>query len=1124
MKKLSVVLVLILLLSIISPFAYGQEVINSATGEGYGGSGSIDSDAAWLTGGTAFRIFAVPFDRDTDQTVLARPQDRYRYLPFALYLFPDGFSPQPVHYNMHISYDGQSIVRSTVPAFDVRTPAFTEAFRVAYEESIGTPHERKSPDNLFVKRWLEITVNGKGYLNIDWSAESHPDLVRRFFFTDENPLFGEWAAWFEDWEDANRALVNDYIAAISFAYLYLGYSGQYTLPSSIYQDDNSLKTIGYRELYQELVALFNTTDNTGNWSLVFEPIADFYPSGNISARAWTSASEIAQVLAEKAYRTDQTLYTLASEYLWGLEKPIRPDAGHYTRYQAGLAYALQNTSVYSDFIFSQTRAIFTNNFARGSYQPDQYLLADSLMPELHNETGYLGGWGIVYIKDVLPPLEDRTISAMKYAVFVDHSDDLTIYRNLGSFTGMDLVPEIHYSKDSVAKAVYFTAANEMATMTDFLSFPNLSDTIPNYMATREIVLKNAYLPASFGQEALPLIPNAFPSSSFAREATPVGADVIGTAKYAVKSGCILSMIDEATALVLDRIRDTSADNAAAVGITEAQLREAITSPTSDQLIGPGSRMTARDVASGFRSAPSNLEGVPVTLDETALMSTDGQPLVELSGNIPIIYALSTAVDRPQAVVLQLILSPDQVTALPADPPQEFDEGSEYCIQLTPPTQLVEDALVIGWKTDKASVDTSALGNDLLQHIEAALPSLSPGASISTLIDLEDLKTSYSADYIAIRNTDATVCGAATETSSGALDGFTAVIVYLETPNQDQDLEVVEIISADAYPEYSTGIATVIVRNNGATSQESPLAFSAGETSQSVPVSLEPGAEAAIEFSFSAGTRDNTLNLCAEINPERTHPSSESDWSNNQKCTSPTVIGPTITVDGPCVTWTEVKLQNEPIQRCYSVGRPPMIICYWVDNWVSYTLTYEACIDGELEIESDPNGLFPNLKASVGGNPLKAGYGFELKVHAQVTPVERQFKGATGGGRGWTGSTIPDRKIAAPSFSAIELPWVITPRPHLEISQANYIVLDFASAGNQSLSSVFIAPISSASQMGKRQIYTDIDLAGDRANPRDYSFKVLVSATWPDAGDETISIILYDSIRIFGSMYEDDRTW
>ena len=1135
-RYLSLILIIAIILSSFST-AYAQEVINSATGQGYGGSGSLDSDAVWLTGGTAIRVFPSLLVKDDKETAMANPSTRYRFLPFALYLFPDDApTSATVHYNLHLSPDGKDIVRSTVPCFDLRSPEMAEAFRIAFENSLETANPRVSVDNLFVLRMLEIHANGKGFLDIDWSSESNADLVKEFFFTESNPLTDDWAIWFSDWAEANRALIDDYISAVSFAYIYLGLSGEYDIPSTEYQVGTALQKISYEALYQELVEMFDTTvDEERNWSIVFEPIADFYPSGNVSARAWTAATEIAQVLAEKVYLNNSELYNIASDIELNKSPSLKPNEGNYTRYQAGLFYALRNTSVFDNFIFREARAIFTNNFQSGEYQANKFLLADSLRPEVNNEDNLLGGWAIVYIKDLVPPAQP--VKEIKYAVFVNHeSTTIEAYSNLGSLTHEAWAPTLHYSKftvlDRLTKTGNLTPTYRVSVISDFLSAPALNtiETL-QYITTRQITLDSAYLPADFGLDALEYIPAAFDMAYLERIGTPVSSAVIGTAKYAPSSIAIDNMINRATSLTVTSIQSESIANATLLGKTETSLKAAISSLPATSPVSLNVTSTPKDYANLFVEVPASISALPVSISGTPALTSDGTPISEFSGTVPIVFGITVPQDRVTAVIYSALVTPSDTILEPARV-EVFDAGQEHCIAL-PESDFssftVDNALILGWKTDKIGVDIEAISAEAQSQINVGLSSLAVGDSVSTLLDLDAIKTAFSADYAFVRLANATVCGAATD-NGGILDGFTVAIVYLESPAQD--LEVIEIIAADEYPEYYDGSFSVLVVNNGTILQDTTLTITVDSQPQSKIVTLNGGESANIQFNFPTGEAREQVDICAEINPSRNEPDNEVIWSNNKKCVTTDIIGTTITIDGACVTWTELRQQNEPIYRC--TGIPPFLICRWIDNWVTYTLTFEACLDGEVEIDTDPNNTFPNVKAVVGGNPLKAGYGFALKAKTVVTPPDEQFVSSSGSGGGYNGSKLPTRNISAATSAVTELSWIIIPRPTLPTPQPQSITLNYVGNNGVTGEAYFDCPVSPISQVGNSYIYTDIDLAGSLNNPVDYEVKVILSgASWPDlilpdgTGDGSAGQLiktLYSSIRIFGSMYEDDRTY
>lgn len=1077
-----------------------QEVISSATGEGYGMSGAIDSNAAWLTMGTAIRVIPSAFVKETTQDYMSFAENRYRYLPFALYLFPEGENAppatSPVYYNLHLSPDGSSFVRSTLPAaFNLNDSGLAAAFRQAYQDSQTAAIPRVSPENLFTKRMLEVRSSGKGFMQVDWSEESHPALVKQFFFSEDNPLAETWASWFSEWADANRAILSDYCATISYFYLVHGLSGQdYALPNAAYQTDAELAKVSMDTLYRELVAIFEETDaEEQNWALIFEPVADFYPQGQQAYRAWTSAAEIAQVMAERVYAHDPELYEARALVLWG--EGIKPQEGHNSRYQAALTYDLRNSGAFGNFVFGQTRAIFSNNYSSslGDYLPDKYLLVDSLRPEEQNENGFLGGWGIIYIKDVLPAA--ASVKAMKYALLVDQQSaaSLHVYGNLGYFGGKELLPELSYrDRAGTLQNIFLTSDRNQVVeaVGSLLGLPGLKDYASlNYVATRTLVLSQAILPADFADKEMDLQIDA---TTLERLAQPVGADVIGTARYTAVESSIVGLADRAIAAFMTMLQEDAVAHAVTAERSEGEQRASISVGAEKQM---WSGASPDDYADSYKRAEAALAAQTVVRDGQPLLASNRRPLLEISGTIPMIIGVKLPEIQVQGRFITVDL--DEEISIVKDEREAFEVSESLCRPVTSGSGIRE-IVVLGWKTEKASV-----------HPEAIASAIRTQLSQSDAIHLDQLKADFAADYASLKSVGDTICGASSKDPAGHYDGFTAIEVVVKQDQLDLSIETLESTVPVAG---ETAIATVCVGNSASAMVETELIVQISSPAQTIrfPVELQPGLSC-LEVPYGTPLEGGSVEITATVNPE--HDPVETDYGNNTKDLTIYLVPPQPPYNPPvgCTdlqTWTESRTHSR--KRCVTINK---ITSCWTE-YCTHTFQYSVSISAHLDID-DYEGQ------------IKSGYGIAPKV--TVTGSGPMLIQEIKGGNCWGGgpSALSEASIHWPDQAYFGWyggqghslrDYVIVNSERNTRQEYDGIALEHS--GTSGSVSAFQTAPNPLSNTAMRRIYTNVSL---RDGEHPFFIHVQNGAVRYGEWSGCLATVANGSILIQGNMYTDDFT-
>ena len=1069
-------------------YVLAQEVINSVTGQGYGGSGSSYSNASWLTEGTAIRFFVAPFNKDVIQKQLANPSLRYRYLPFALYLYPEGMpTDSPVHYNLHLSPDGSTIVRSTVPSFNLRSAEMAEAFADLYESSIGTDQKRLSPENLFVKRVLEMSVEGRGFLNIDWSVESSPELIRQFFFTDTNPLVDDWALWFDDWSEANRALVSDYCAAVSFAYISMNLNGEYSLPSKEYCLEEQLEKVSYNDLYQELMFLFNEVDYMDNqaWSIIFEPIADFYPKGDVSSRSYTSVTEIAQVLSEKAYQTDPETY----EHLLRLldnEKDKIPSYGHITRFQASLIFALRNTNIFDDFIFRETRAIFTNNYRNGSYLPDQYLLADALRPEKENENGYLGGWAIVYIRDILQAETETT--SMRQINFIDATKaEPEVTGNISFFSSSLPYETVSwYMPDGSSQRINFSPEARMPALSRLLSRTDLSSLGRVYHLSQIIDLNKALLPESFDPRKLVPSVTTIDDSLWQLNAKSVGSDVIGMAQYEIDETNLKAMLEAVAQKSLNLLQESSVENAVHSRRSASTLRSAFTAGTKGEVKPDDSN----NLPSVFLNAPAKLSFVPLKdSSEQFVIAANGSRLLEMTGQMPLL----TVIRPPQHEVEA------KIVAMDLDSHLEMQIEEQFAIADVFSTDIYKDRpkVVFGWQSSSVTPNYEKLKQDLL--------SLSAEPLVS---ELEVLRVHHNADIAWLMPEGTNIKGAATELANGSYSGFTVAVFVREAKI---DL-VLASMTSSAPANGEPGAAYLTAFNPTPTTYATDLLFTTNFDEQDdihVHINLPPGLSN-YEFPYGVPPEGGYIHLEARLN--FSYDPEEIDYTNNVQnldvYVEPIVEAPNS--DDACAasqSWSEER---------YHV---------WLERKIIYDMVVYVPVycnhrfDYTLELNE------PKLTIGNYSNSIKSGYGIEPSVELTTAGAMVTLETVLGRCNGSSPSPTSQARINLPNVATFR--WL----PSMGHSLADYEVrntennrvqpsfgLALQTLTTSSNLAEYTTAINPASNNSLRRVYLNVAL---RDGWHRFAISLTGGSIQYNGWSGCLETAVEGGVQILGNMYQDD---
>ena len=987
-----------LLCAAFSSPSFAQVVVPSATGVGYGGSGGFDSNTSWLTSydtasgkaGTAIRVFPAPFVDTTDTADLADPAKRYRYLPFAFYLYPDHMKAHmdaPVHYNMHYDVGSGNIAYSTIASFDIESPGLAFAFKTLYAEG-----SRLYEENLFVKRMTEMNIEGKDF-KLDWAATTEPRLVKEFFFSESIPTYGEWRTWFgDDWEEANLAIIRDYCSAATYAAMmspsFVGGSGggtwlapdgspmMYELPSKTFNspvpEDNR---VSYHDLYNELVGMFSDTGGDITWSLIWEPIADYYPSGETTLRAWSSASDVAQVLSEKSYET-LSLYKDAHLAIVGSGEAIAPLKGNYTRYFAQLFYALRNTSVFDNFLFRQTRAIFTNNYSGSDYVAGQFLLADSLKPEVNNDDGYLGGWAIVYLRDLVK--KSAKVDAIRYGLLVDLSEDTVRGRAYGNMSAFSSAPphtrtSWHQHPSGVTDEAYLDLrptsigasintgnVGKVLGVSDLFSYRGL------YVATQAITLNDAWLSASFGRNDMSPDPSLLDSSLLEPILHPVGGNVIGSGKYEATEASLRAYMDAAGLLICQNVIDVSR---ASVAPSERSDDFIDASVTLNGLSGIEKGKSGVEFAVKYLSSSSHLSSSQVKNSSGVALTAldDGQPLLSLNGTMPISYAIKL----PQQDVTAKIIT---ITTGDTDyREQEFLFPIDELFTYLP---YASNSIVLGWHSSSVDIDLDDL-LDTASHLTAVL------SEAEAML----LRPAYGADKAFLIDDGDVIQFAASEDGDGYTGGTAVIITAVEA-----DIDLV-MHSVDAWPSHSPheAEAEMVVENRSSGVIDTRIALLAqntdlGRQSFTIPVSLPPG-HSFITQTVTIPDDGGDMFFVAEVNPAP-YDVDEIDYTNNKITETiafpePPDIDP---LDPSCVntfTWVERRAHT------WSIYYPPPAYSNWCGSTSYYycvheyryqikltpTLTYDYRYDGVEYHDED------QLHA------LKSGYGFTPKVSLDYSGIQ-----------------------------------------------------------------------------------------------------------------------------------------
>ena len=1105
-KTILFILAIALIVSQCSMNIHAQEVIPSASGDGYGGSGTLNPDAAWLTGGTAIRVFPAPIHHRTGSEMLASAPLFYRYLPFALYMSGDnGLSlNNPVHYNMHLSPDGTSYARSVLPkVWDIENPQMKVAFEQMYESAYGTANERVSKDNLFVKRMLEMQAGGAFFKTIDWSVESEPALVKQFFFSDDNPLAGEWAEWFDSWPNANRAILADYCGAATFLYMVEPLEGNYTLPNNEYQEDSGLDLVSYEELYTEMIALYQTSDaEEQNWALVFEPVADFYPDGNPEARAWTSAREIAMVMAEKIYSYDGLLYGEAVMDIFGIKKI--PSDGQYSRYQATLAYALRNTGAFDNFLFRQARAIFTNNYSGDDYVADQFLLVDSLRPEVENANGFLGGWAVVYLRDILPPTP--VVDTIKGMSLVEITPSAThkAYGKLATFTGSAAMPEMHWwATSSATKSAYLNGDADYlkGVMSDMLGV-SLKDDEPIYaIGTREIRLSAAVATSLITK--LGTYNPAINASNLERVAQPVGANIIGTAKYAPTEANLIAVVDKAADTFMSMLQNASGAHASASGRTQAALRSAYTmSPIKPALITGKADMNGEYALLG-KNTTADISAVAMMKNENPLLAEDGQNLLQLTGTIPVIVGVRMPSKNVKARIIEATLG-ETIDIMPTTE-IEFDIGDQYCYTLGGAGIAVNDVVVLGWKNTTVNVDANAITNTLKAQIA------------SGGMDLNALQTTYGADIVRTQTLSDKVCGSATKVGSD-FDGYTAVIIYVEAANLDLAIETLE---STVPIGGSVAYAKVKASNDSSGQVSTIIKMTVDNPSQerSFPVILDPGLTE-IELPYGTDPEGGPVHIIVELNPERQP--AEVDYSNNVKeldIVIPPFVPP-VNIDEGCtdrVTW------NEAHYHTWRKLIPTRDGWDYITVYCYHGYTYSLSVSGYL---SGIDNYGASIKSGYGVSPRARVIGSGPRLIGEKVLVPEDCNGEEPSSNSeatilWADEAVfswEQQPAGGHSYRDYDIV-----NPEKGTSQpATNIPMEFAGISGGIWTppvAEFITAENPLSMTNQRKIYLNVALRDGIHKFRIDMTGSITYGTW----SQCLWTTAFGEVRILGNMYEDDFT-
>jgi len=1121
----------------LSPPLHAQVVVTSATGAGYGGSGAFDTNAAWRTSadgatgkaGTAIRVFPAPYLDTSSSQKLADPALRYRYLPFALYLFPDHMKPHrgaPVHYNMHYDPASRQIAYSTLTAFDLEEPGIELAFAALYHSG-----EREYPENLFLKRMREMHIEGKDF-KLDWTATSEPRLVKEFFFTAHNSLSGSWQEWFgDDWAAANLALVQDYCAAATYAAMlwpsfrpnanggggtWRDSSGEllaYDLPSSSYQVPSATAT--YHELYNEMVAVFSGDRGELTWALIFEPVADYYPAGKPELRSWSSASDIAQVLAEKAFESEVLYRQVHQDFAQG--EALEPVQGSYTRYFAHLFYLLKDTAVFQDFLFRETRAIFTNNY-QGGYLADQYLLADALLPEVNNSEGYLGGWAIVYLRDLvrLPPRLD----ALRYGVFMEQRDlggELALYGELASFSSLPPPTTMSWvakpAGEEQTAELAPVATDNVSSVSALLGVMSLQSYEGLYVAQQNINLNDVYLSSLYGEYDFSPQPELLDSSLLQPLTQPVGEGVIGSARYGVPLSGIHSYLQEAAKQLVSKLRQASTLSAGSLGRTQEEISSSITLETLG-VIAPGQSGSA--YAAAFLTAPASVQ-LSLLQDATGeyIDAPDGTPLLSLKGNLPVTFAISLPQTQVQAQII--ILDPEEGWQQQEAIPFRISDLFTYDISV--------ESIALGWYDQEKDVDLSALQSHL-----ALLP------PTPTLDDWEALRQEVGAAKCLLLAAGEKLYGAATLRGSE----YTGLTVVLIPGSSSRDL-ILSALILEPSSHITEAKAKIGVENTASSSLATQLLFQVDNPWQSyrIPVQLEPGFND-FDLPFTLPPEGGNVRVEAVINPDRDL--LEDDYSNNSAVATiylPPPAPPLLVDSDDClagVAWIERRYHFWEDQiPWYNTFYSQYYYCF---HEYGYYLEFTATVESEYQGEMEEVPL------------MKAGYGFtpQVSVTAKVNLDYHVFSESFHRNRGNIPSqehqaviTLPHHAYLSWDASGQLLHDYVVFNPEKATRQeATNIPLELVSATQDK--AVFSVAPNPVSENNAKRIYTNVLLRDGEhsftvrlnggalryridtlAGPRSSQLPDYMN---PEVWNQSYSCLIstaYGRVEIAGTMYEDDFT-
>ena len=721
-----------------------------------------------------------------------------------------------------------------------------------------------------------------------------------------------------------------------------------------------------QELYSDMMGMFTNPSGDMNWAMVFEPVANYYPSGLSGTSAWSSPSDIAQVLAEKSFSSID-LYKDAHQVAFGNDDYIRPDEGSYTRYYAQLFYQMRNTNIFSNFLFRETRAIFTNNFRGGNYQANEFLLADSLRPEVNNDNNFLGGWAIVYLRDLvdLPP----AVNALRYGLLIDlnaPSSTRTVLGNSVSFAPSPPTTLMKWFHPStrVSTEVYLDITPTLNTMVvgSALGIPSISTYTNLYSATQMVYMDQAWLSSHFSKNSLLPDLSSYDFNLLQPVLSPASGNTIGTGKFVVPESSVRALFDASGRLILEAIKS----------IARASINPSVRTTTeTDNSLALGSLNTfvsglsGTDYAVSFLSSSASIVATQVKDSSGNLRDSldDGKPLMSLNGNMPITFALKL----PENVVLTRIIT------IKADEPDATEESFAFDI-----SELFEyepigscPAIVLGWNSDTAAIDTA-----VLQNLASSLP------SVLSSVDPNAIKLTTSADKVFLLNCGDKITTAASVDGSGGFIG--ATVVVLVPPKDNTDLVMLPL----AVNPNSTGTKAEIdisVVNTTARLFDTYLTIrvtATGIPAQDfvMPVSLQP------DYNFFTQVVDlppdgGTVFFVAEVNPAP-HNVDEIDYSNNITSDSFLIPAPPLLVppDPSCVstyTWRERR------SHAWSIWTPPSDPAndpcggynsyYYCVHEYTYRITLTASVTYDYRYEGTDYIDEPTI------HRIKSGYGFTPKI-------------------------------------------------------------------------------------------------------------------------------------------------